>query len=281
MHSALARDRVAVITGAASGIGRAAAKKLATRGMKVVLVDLDRRKLPKAEIEAVTAAGGDARRVTASPVDVADAEAMKALARRVETLWGPPSLLMNNAASFARASTLDSPMLWRQIFDVNLFGALNGIAAFLPGMLAGGGKRLIVNTGSKQGITLPPGNSGYDASKAALNAQTQLLAHDLRSRPGCEVSAHLLVPGWTTNGDNPHKPGAWLPEQVVDYLLAGLEREQFWIVCPDGETTAEMDRRRMLWHAYDPIRGRPALSRWHPDFKDEFDAWMTRELPDL
>jgi NAD(P)-dependent dehydrogenase (short-subunit alcohol dehydrogenase family) len=188
---------------------------------------------------------------------------------------------MNNAASFARASTLDSPMLWRQIFDVNLFGALNGIAAFLPGMLAGGGKRLIVNTGSKQGITLPPGNSGYDASKAALNAQTQLLAHDLRSRPGCEVSAHLLVPGWTTNGDNPHKPGAWLPEQVVDYLLAGLEREQFWIVCPDGETTAEMDRRRMLWHAYDPIRGRPALSRWHPDFKDEFDAWMTRELPDL
>ena len=281
MHSALARDRVAVITGAASGIGRAAAKKLATRGMKVVLVDLDRRKLPKAEIEAVTAAGGDARRVTASPVDVADAEAMKALARRVETLWEPPSLLMNNAASFARASTLDSPMLWRQIFDVNLFGALNGIAAFLPGMLAGGGKRLIVNTGSKQGITLPPGNSGYDASKAALNAQTQLLAHDLRSRPGCEVSAHLLVPGWTTNGDNPHKPGAWLPEQVVDYLLAGLEREQFWIVCPDGETTAEMDRRRMLWHAYDPIRGRPALSRWHPDFKDEFDAWMTRELPDL
>lgn len=281
MHSALARDRVAVITGAASGIGRAAAKKLATRGMKVVLVDLDRRKLPKAEIETVTAAGGDARRVTASPVDVADAEAMKALARRVETLWEPPSLLMNNAASFARASTLDSPMLWRQIFDVNLFGALNGIAAFLPGMLAGGGKRLIVNTGSKQGITLPPGNSGYDASKAALNAQTQLLAHDLRSRPGCEVSAHLLVPGWTTNGDNPHKPGAWLPEQVVDFLLAGLEREQFWIVCPDGETTAEMDRRRMLWHAYDPIRGRPALSRWHPDFKEEFDAWMTRELPDL
>lgn len=281
MHPALARDRVAVITGAASGIGRAAARKLATLGMRVVLADLDRRKLPKAEVETVAAAGGDARRVTASPVDVADADAMKALARRVETLWEPPSLLMNNAASFARASTLDSPMLWRQIFDTNLFGPLNGIAAFLPGMLAGGGRRMIVNTGSKQGITLPPGNSGYDASKAALNAYTQLLSHDLRSRPGCTVTAHLLVPGWTTNGDNPHKPGAWLPEQVVDFMLAALKAEQFWIVCPDGETSAEMDRRRMLWHAHDPIKGRPALSRWHADFKEEFDAWMTRDLPEL
>jgi hypothetical protein len=93
------------------------------------------------------------------------------------------------------------------------------------------------------------------------------------------VSAHLLVPGWTTTGDAEHRPGAWLPEQVIDTMAAGLESDAFWIICPDDETTPEMDQKRVLWNALDPILGRPALSRWHPDYKDAFAAFMQRDLP--
>ncbi|MEX1181326.1 MAG: SDR family NAD(P)-dependent oxidoreductase [Cucumibacter sp.] len=284
MHPALSQDRVALITGAASGIGRAAAKRLAMLGMKIVLVDIDRRKLPDAEAATIAAAAGDATRITAAEVDVSDLAAMQALARRVETLWAPPSLLMNNAAIFVHGeggSVFDSPAGWRKIYEVNLWGPVNGVAAFLPGMLAAPGRRLIVNTGSKQGITLPPGNDCYDSVKAALNAYTQLLARQLRERAGSQVSAHLLVPGWTTTGDSEHRPGAWLPEQVIGYLLAELDRDAFFIVCPDGETTSDMDRKRMLWHALDMVKGRPALSRWHKDYANEFAAWMNKDLPAL
>jgi NAD(P)-dependent dehydrogenase (short-subunit alcohol dehydrogenase family) len=163
--------------------------------------------------------------------------------------------------------------------QVNVFGVIHGTMAFLPGMLRAGKRARIVNTGSKQGITNPPGNPAYNVSKAAVNAYTQNLARDLRERQGSAVSAHLLVPGWTTTGDREHRPGAWLPEQVIELLELGLERDAFWIVCPDGETTPEMDSKRVLWNALDIIRGRPALSRWHPDYKEAFAAFMLRDLP--
>ena len=69
------------------------------------------------------------------------------------------------------------------------------------------------------------------------------------------------------------------PEQVVEMLVKGLEQDSFWIICPDDETTAEMDRKRVLWNALDIIKGRPALSRWHPDYKDAFAAFMQRDMP--
>ena len=130
---------------------------------------------------------------------------------------------------------------------------------------------MIVNAGSKQGITSPPGNSPYNVSKSALKTYTELLQHDLRNIAGCQVSAHLLIPGMTTTGARPHRPGAWWPDQVVGYMLPALERGDFYILCPDGEVTAEMDRKRILWAAGDIVDNRPALSRWHPDWKDAFE----------
>lgn len=271
---------VAVITGAASGIGRAAAGRCARAGMKLVLVDADRPRLDDACAETV-AIGGEGNAV-AEVVDVADAEAMRGLARRTEARWGAPTLLMNNAAGFVTGGPggiLDPLEGWKRLFEVNVFGVIHGVMAFLPAMLAAGGRARIVNTGSKQGLTNPPGNPAYNVTKAAVNAYTQNLARDLREREGGKVSAHLLVPGWTTTGDNVHRQGAWLPEQVIDYMAAALERDEFFIICPDDETTSEMDRKRVLWNALDIVLNRPALSRWHPDYKGEFAEFMQQDLP--
>jgi hypothetical protein len=96
------------------------------------------------------------------------------------------------------------------------------------------------------------------------------LAHELRTTANCQVSAHLLVPGWTTTGKREHKPGAWLPDQVIDVLVAALQRRDFYIICPDDDVTPELDRKRILWAAGDLTENRPALSRWHPDYADRF-----------
>jgi NAD(P)-dependent dehydrogenase (short-subunit alcohol dehydrogenase family) len=155
--------------------------------------------------------------------------------------------------------------------DVNLWGPIHGVRAFLPAMLASTEAGVIVNVGSKQGITNPPGHPVYNMTKAALEAYTEALEHELRSSPdnaGRRVTAHLLIPGWTTTGTQEHKPGAWLPEQVVDAMLSGIARGDFYIICPDGEVTAEMDKKRILWAAGDMTENRPPLSRWHPDYAD-------------
>ena len=138
---------------------------------------------------------------------------------------------------------------------------------------------LVINTGSKQGITQPPGNTAYNVSKAGVKALTEGLAHSLRERTGDRVSAHLLIPGFTYTGmtsPRPEKPaGAWTPEQVVDLMIERLARGDFYILCPDNETTPEQDAKRIAWAAGDLIENRPALSRWDPDWQDAFTRYMT------
>lgn len=269
---------VAVITGGASGIGRAAARRAAAAGMGVALVDVNEAKLTSLaeELGGVVGAG----RVLAANVDVADPSAMLSLADEVQHRLGAVTLLMNNAAAFVAGGAggiLDPNDNWQRLFAVNVLGVVNGVQAFLPGMLASGKAGVIVNTGSKQGLTNPPGNPAYNTSKAAVNAYSQNLARDLRERPGCTISAHLLIPGWTTTGDAAHRPGAWLPEQVVDLMEQSIAANRFFILCPDDETPNATDHKRILWNALDIIENRPALSRWHPDYKDEFAAFMADE----
>lgn len=280
MAEVLERGGVAVITGGASGIGRAAARKAAAARMRVVIVDVNDEKLQRTRDELAETAG--LAHVRSEHVDVSDFAALSALAQRIEAEWGAPTLLMNNAAGMVAGGAggiLDPLENWQRLFAVNLFGPVNGVQAFLPGMLKAGTRARIVNTGSKQGLTNPPGNPAYNTTKAALNAYTQNLARDLRERPGCEVSAHLLIPGWTTTGDREHKPGAWLPEQVVDYMEQALARDAFFVLCPDEETPNAVDRKRIVWNALDIALDRPALSRWHPDYKNAFAAFMKNELP--
>lgn len=279
MAEAFSTNGVAVITGGASGIGRAAARRAAATGMKLVLVDMNAAKLEATTAELAGVVGAD--NVMSRVVDVASPEAMAGLAQEVEQKFGPPTLLMNNAAAFVSGGAggiLDPVENWQRLFAVNVLGIVNGVQAFLPGMLAAGRPGVIVNTGSKQGLTNPPGNPAYNTSKAAVNAYSQNLARDLRDRGG-KVSAHLLIPGWTTTGDAEHRPGAWLPEQVIDYMAEAIEGDAFFILCPDEETPNEVDHKRIYWNAMDIIEGRPALSRWHDDYKEAFAAFMRRDLP--
>src|SRR5262249_23870294 len=135
---------------------------------------------------------------------------------------------------------------------------------------------------SKQGITTPPGDTAYNVTKAGVKVLTEALAHALRNIPGCKVTAHLLVPGFTftgmsRSGGGEKPPEAWTAKQVVEFLLAGMGRGDFYIICPDNAVTREMDNRRMQWAMEDLIKNRPALSRWHPDFAEAFELFMRGE----
>ena len=142
-------------------------------------------------------------------------------------------------------------------------------------MIAQGTDAAIVNTGSKQGITCPPGDTAYNVSKAGVKVVTEALAHELRNVEGSRVTAHLLIPGFTftgmTAGSRTEKPAAaWTGEQVVDFMLDSMAKGDFYILCPDNDVPREMDERRILWAAGDIVENRPPLSRWHPDYKDAF-----------
>lgn len=276
---ALAYGNVAVITGAASGIGYAAARKLAGMGLRVVIADREGSALHHALKELVALALGGPEDVIAVACDVSNPEDLARLADETHTQFGTPSFVMNNAGVGNNpGKPWENGDAWRALLAVNFWGVVHGVQAFAPPMLASGKPGMIVNTGSKQGITTPPGNLAYNVSKSAVKTYTEGLAHALRNEPGAKVSAHLLIPGFTftgmTEGATQKPEGAWSADQVVDFMLESLARNDFYILCPDNETDRATDERRMAWAAGDIIENRPALSRWHPDYKDAFAEFV-------
>jgi NAD(P)-dependent dehydrogenase (short-subunit alcohol dehydrogenase family) len=278
-HPALAFGRVAVITGAASGIGLAAAKRFAALGMKICMADLSSDALGKAAAEVAAVAAHGPGGVIAVPTDVSKLDQVQALKNAAYSAFGEVAVLMNNAGTAPGGGPWEHIDRWRRILEVNLWGVVHGVQTFTPAMLEQRTPCAIINTGSKQGITTPPGDTAYNVSKAAIKVLTEGLAHSLRNTDGAHITAHLLVPGSTftgmTRGTRTEKPpGAWWPDQVVDMLIAGMGAGDFYIICPDNEVTREIDNRRILWAATDIVENRPALSRWHPDYEDAFADFL-------
>ena len=229
-----------------------------------------------------------------------------------KTVYNDPStssvhFLMNNAARQIGGNAIDTPMNDFEIMmKTNLYGAIHTCQQFIPTMKERGQCGLIVNTGSKQGITMPPGNLTYNVSKAALKTWTEGLEHDLmmdRLNNNGMLQAVLLVPGWTNtsiklkelrdraaraknenfqyenmkeviNHEFNPADGAWMPKEVFDFMLKRIDEGSFYIICPDNEIDSFTDKVRMTWTMQDITEDRPPLSRWHPEWKDEFNKYL-------
>jgi len=288
-HPVIHTGRVAVITGAASGIGRAAARELARLGLKVAIADINVNALEIFSKELCGAHGEG--NVLAVPTDVSKLEDVVHLRDRVYEAWGEVAVLLNNAGVAVKGHSFEGLDNWNAVMNVNLFGVLNVQHTFVPLMLHQENQSVIINTGSKQGITNPPGNAAYNASKAAIKSLTESLAHELRSRPHVNVTAHLFIPGhtWTSmtageaNQDNiEEKPmGAWTAQETVQYMLERVRTGDFYILVPDNETRREVDEMRILWGAGDVVEGRPALSRWHQSYKSMFEEYIKEGLASM
>jgi len=254
--------RTAVVTGAASGIGRALAGRLAAEGMRVVLADVEAAALQVAADE-LQAGGGE---VTAVVTDVANGGQVDALAAAADAAFGPVHVLCNNAGVGAggllsELTTAD----WQWVLGVNLWGVIHGIRAFLPGMLAHGGPAHIVNTASLAGHVAGPFMGPYSASKFAVVAISETLHHEL-AMTGAHVRVSVLCPGWVNTkiadsernrppalGGGRHgepDPRAHLlrqvlesgmpPAEVAELVLAAVRDERFWVFThPDLQPAIE------------------------------------------
>jgi NAD(P)-dependent dehydrogenase (short-subunit alcohol dehydrogenase family) len=278
-HPAFSPNSVAVVTGGAGGIGLAAAMHFARLGLRVCIADLGGDRLADAAKALADAAPSGAERVMAVATDVGSVDQIRQLELAVRERFGGTDILMNNAGVQPGSGLFGPAANWERVIGVNLWGAIHGTQIFVPGMIERGRPGLVINTGSKQGITTPPGDPAYNVAKAGLKAFTEALQHELRNAPGCRLTAHLLIPGFvftglTARGRTEKPAAAWTSEQTVDFMIERLEAGDFYILCPDNDVPRALDERRILWAAGDLVENRPALSRWHPDYAEAFAAFV-------
>lgn len=270
------KDRVAVITGGASGVGRALGEQLAAAGARVVLADIDQSRLDAAAREITGETGAE---VIGLQVDVTKAESVNSLAEAVWSRFGAVHLLFNNAGvglGEAQRTFWSLPVNdWRWGFDVNVFGVVYGIQAFVPRMLSSGEEGVIVNTSSSNGgLRSLPNTPIYAATKAAVTSISEVLYQQLL-REGDKVRAAVLFPGphvvntsilaskrnrpgdyGDTDGNKPAyetmedlvrttglKMSLTEPEEVASFALAGIRAGKFWLLPESEENDQKLKER--------------------------------------
>ena len=190
------KGKVAVITGGASGLGRAMAERFAAEGMSVVLADVEPNALAKAEAE-MKAAGAT---VIGVRTDVSKAADVEALARRTLDAFGGVHLLANNAGVAEGGNVWDNTVAdWEWVLGVNMWGVIHGVRVFTPIMLAQGSEGHIINTASVAGLISPPGMGIYCVSKHAVVTLSECLHHDLAQKTD-KIKCSVLCPAYVPTG---------------------------------------------------------------------------------
>jgi NAD(P)-dependent dehydrogenase (short-subunit alcohol dehydrogenase family) len=278
--------KVAVVTGAASGIGRGLARKAASEGMRVVLADVEPAALTEAE-EEIVLMGGEALAV---PTDVSDAAAVDALADAAFDRFGAVHLVCLNAGVFqAGVSWQRTEADWEWVLGVNLWGPIHGVRSFVPRLVEQGGPAHVVITSSMAGMMTVAYSGPYVVSKFGAASVAECVAHDLRAQ-GSEVGVSCLVPGavdtkigWsernrqaTTGTEAPGEsqaPDHYFvrqalqdmtstagrpPDDAADIVFAGVRAGQFWITTMDEDGYQALIRGRydaLLEHQLPPSTG--------------------------
>jgi NAD(P)-dependent dehydrogenase (short-subunit alcohol dehydrogenase family) len=264
------KDKVAVVTGAASGIGRALAERCAQEGMKVVLAGINAENLKKTE-QVLRAEGAI---VLSVPTDVAKLADIEALAQKTLSAFGAVHLLFNNAGFGAGSTIWESSLAdWQWVMGVNLWGVIYGLRIFVPIMLAQDTECHIVNTASIVGL-MPPFHpfAPYQVSKHAVVALSEHLYYSLAEKKA-KVKASVLCPGWVNTRtldcerDRPLElqnapmnesmspereaviqemrqaaQAGMSPQQVTDYVFKAIRAEQFYILT-HPELNSEVQKR--------------------------------------
>jgi NAD(P)-dependent dehydrogenase (short-subunit alcohol dehydrogenase family) len=252
------KGKVAVITGGASGIGRAMAERFAREGMSIVIADVQQDALDAAERDLL-AAGAD---VLAVHCDVSKRDDVQALARATIDRFGAVHVLCNNAGVVAyRPSWELSLDDWRWVVGVNLMGVVYGVQAFVPTMLKQGDECHIVNTSSIAGLLANSGSAPYDATKFGVVALSETLQHELQMAGG-KIGVSVLCPGLVKTQileADRNRPAGPLPDGE---LPTGMTRDLMRTVMAAGIPAEQVADD--VFHA---IRERRMYILPHPEFK--------------
>ncbi len=243
--------RVAVVTGAASGIGRALARRFAADGAHVVMADVVADSLEAAAGD-LAAAGGD---VLAVPTDVTDPGAVDDLARRTLDHFGAVHVVCNNAGTLAQGPVWEIGLDdWHRVMDVNFWGVLHGVHSFVPILLEQGQPAHIVNTASMAGVVTLPGIGPYVASKHAIVSLSEVLYADLAA-VGAPIGVSVLCPGYVpTRLGQPDRqapvpaaaPGQVSVDDVADDVVDAIATDRFYVFTHRGSTRRVEERMRAI-----------------------------------
>ena len=261
------KGKVAVVTGAASGIGNAVATRLAQEGMRVVLADIEEGPLADAEKKLVD----DGATVLAVPTDVTKGDQMDALAAKTFETFGTAHVIHNNAgvATGGMMWTLTEAD-WQWVLGVNLWGVIHGIRAFVP-RLVEQGEGHVVNTASMAGLTSVPMMGPYNVSKHGVVTLSETLANEL-SLQGSPVKVSVLCPGWVQtriHEADRNRPADLGTREEANVQMAEMGREIIGGLIAGGMPAAEV-----AGHVLDAIREERFYILTHPDLKPMFQRRM-------
>jgi NAD(P)-dependent dehydrogenase (short-subunit alcohol dehydrogenase family) len=255
--------KVAVVTGAGGGIGRALARRCAREGMRVVLVDIDGEALARATAEL----GADGARTLAVPTDVSRAAEVEALAQRTLKAFGAVHLLFNNAGVTLPGSiweTTDAD--WEWVLGVDLWGVIHGVRAFMPIMLTGGEEGHIVNTASGAGLVPRPDMASYTVAKYGVVALSECLHHQLVER-GAPIGVSVLCPGMVNTrilDAERNRPPAL--RDAISEVPLGPEARARWQALR-AQVEAGMSPEEVADCAFEAIRAGRFYALTHPELR--------------